>query len=93
LDGLKAWFVARKIKPENVIELDWWESHPFNQDILATRSIPIHWATFQLTQEPFLEPAELLISEVQKAGVAPNDFNIIWRTSSYSELKRTDFCT
>ena len=166
--GLKAWFVARDIDPKKVVELDWWESHPFNQevtvtftpsvhwskrspwdtnqshwgswsvkidqintwfagdtaydkkvfeeigkrtgpydlafipigayapvsfmgnqhispkeavkihqDIRATQSIPIHWATFQLTHEPFLEPPQLLASEMAKAGLALENFNII----------------
>ena len=167
-EGLKAWFVKKGIHVKNIVELKWWQSHAFNeevnvtltpavhwskrspwdtnqshwgswsvkiaglntwfagdtaydesvfkeigqrtgpydlsfipigayeprsfmgnqhidpaqavmihQDIQSTKSIPIHWATFQLTHEPFLEPAALLKEERDKAGIAVDDFKII----------------
>ena len=58
-----------------------------HQNIRASRSIPIHWATFQLTHEPFLEPAELLEFEMNKAKLPLKDFAIlkIGETVSYSK--------
>ena len=48
-----------------------------HQDIQSKLSIPIHWATFQLTQEPFLEPPELLLKSLKAAGIGQEKFNPI----------------
>jgi N-acyl-phosphatidylethanolamine-hydrolysing phospholipase D len=48
-----------------------------HQDIQSKLSIPIHWATFQLTQEPFLEPPELLLKSLKAAGIEQEKFNPI----------------
>jgi len=163
--GLKAWFLDRGISDERVIELDWWESHRFNDQVEVTmtpaqhwskrtpwdtnktlwggwavniagfkswfagdtgyndryfkdigerlgpfrlamipigayapryfmgsahvdpaqaidihlevktqQSLPIHWGTFQLTIEPILEPAQLLIEEMNRHGLDLEQF-------------------
>ena len=163
--GLKAWFVDQDISADKVIELDWWESHQFDdkttvtitpsvhwstrtlfdvneslwgswsvdidgfrswfagdtgyiesvfeeigerqgpfrlamipigsyapryfmsdshidpgqavkihKDILARQSMPIHWATFQLSHEPVLEPPELLVEAMEKNQLPLEDF-------------------
>lgn len=45
-----------------------------HQDIQAQKSIPIHWGTFQLSHESFLEPPELLAESMKKYGLADDDF-------------------
>ena len=163
--GLKTWFLERGIAAEKVIELDWWDSHQFaenvkitfapnvhwskrtpwdtnkslwgswavqiddfnslfagdtgydkklfkkigeklgpfqlamipigayvpryfmssqhldpaqavlvHQDLRAQKSVPIHWATFQLSHEPFLEPPELLAETMKKFGLPKENF-------------------
>jgi len=163
--GLRNWFLQRGIKPERVIELDWWQSYQFNDDVEITftpamhwsrrgpwdtnqslwggwaididgfnswfagdtgyhtryfkdigerlgpfrlamipigayapryfmqdahvdpaqaveihlevraqQSLPIHWGTFQLTIEPVLEPAQLLVEEMQRRGLKVQQF-------------------
>ncbi len=166
--GLKKWFVDRGISPDKVMELDWWESNQFaedvkitftpnihwskrtpwdtnkslwgswiieingfktwfagdtgydnkmfkeigekagpfdlalipigayspryfmssqhidpveavlvHQDIQSRKSIPIHWATFQLSHEPLLEPSHLLFEAVSKSGLPIEIFKAI----------------
>ncbi len=163
--GLKAWFVDRGISAERVVELDWWQSHRFNEQVEITftpaqhwsrrglwdtneslwggwavnidgfnswfagdtgynaayfndigkrlgpfrlamipigayapryfmasvhvdpaqavdihlavgaeQTLPVHWGTFQLTIEPILEPAQLLVEEMQKRGLPAAQF-------------------
>ncbi len=163
--GLKAWFLERGISAERIIELDWWESHRYNDqvevtmtpaqhwskrtpwdtnkslwggwsvdiagfkswfagdtgynqsyfkdigqrlgpfrlamipigayapryfmqsahvdpaqaidihlEVRAQQSLPIHWGTFQLTIEPILEPAQLLIEEMTRRGLPLEQF-------------------
>jgi L-ascorbate metabolism protein UlaG (beta-lactamase superfamily) len=43
-------------------------------DLGARRAIGIHWGTFQLTDEPREEPAELLISSLKVRGLDPDIF-------------------
>lgn len=45
-----------------------------HQDVRAQKSMPMHWATFQLTREPFLEPPVLLKKAVEKMGLANDAF-------------------
>ena len=42
--GLKAWFIDRGISPERVIELDWWDSHRFNERVEVTLTPAQHWS-------------------------------------------------
>ena len=163
--GLKRWFLDRDIDAERIVELDWWQSHRFDDrvevtftptqhwsrrgpwdtnkslwgswavdidgfnswfagdtgyhpdyfreignrlgpfrlalipigayapryymqtahidpaqavdvhlEVRAQQSLPIHWGTFQLTIEPFLEPAELLVEEMQQRGLPLDQF-------------------
>jgi N-acyl-phosphatidylethanolamine-hydrolysing phospholipase D len=44
------------------------------QEIRAERAIPIHWATFQLTHEPYLEPPRLLQEAMVAAKLDPARF-------------------
>ncbi|KAK7102144.1 N-acyl-phosphatidylethanolamine-hydrolyzing phospholipase D-like [Littorina saxatilis] len=43
-------------------------------DIKAKHSIGIHWGTFVLTYEHYLQPQELLRSEVEKRQLSPDSF-------------------
>ena len=163
--GLKAWFLSRGIASQQVVELDWWQSHRFSEDVEITftpaqhwsrrglwdtnqslwggwavdidgfnswfagdtgynaqyfkeigqrlgpfrlamipigayapryfmasahidpaqavdihlevgaqQSLPIHWGTFQLSIEPILEPARLLVEEMQRRGLPAAQF-------------------
>ena len=163
--GLKAWFLSRGIASQQVVELDWWQSHRFNEDVEITftpaqhwsrrgpwdtnqslwggwavdidgfnswfagdtgynaqyfteigqrlgpfrlamipigayapsyfmasahidpaqavdihlevgaqQSLPIHWGTFQLSIEPILEPAQLLVEEMRRRGLPAAQF-------------------
>jgi len=163
--GLKDWFLERGVSAERVVELDWWQSHRFNDrvevtmtpaqhwskrapwdtneslwggwavdidgfkswfagdtgynaayfkdigqrlgpfrlamipigayapryfmqsahidpaqavdihlEVKAQQSLPIHWGTFQLTIEPILEPAQLLVKEMDKRKLALEQF-------------------
>ena len=45
-----------------------------HQDLRAQKSVPIHWATFQLSHEPFLEPPELLAETMKKFGLPKENF-------------------
>lgn len=42
--GLKYWFLGRGIESDNVIELDWWESHQFNPEVKITFTPSVHWS-------------------------------------------------
>ncbi len=42
--GLKSWFLKRGINPEKVIELDWWQSHKFTDNVNITFTPGIHWS-------------------------------------------------
>lgn len=48
-----------------------------HQDIQSEKSMPIHWGTFQLTQEPFLEPQMLLEKEKELARLPDTQFTTI----------------
>ena len=41
---------------------------------LLFRSLGIHWATFKLTVEHYLEPARLLSQYLEKEGIPAADF-------------------
>lgn len=42
--GLKAWFLDRGISAGRVVELDWWESHRFNEQVEVTMTPAQHWS-------------------------------------------------
>ena len=42
--GLKAWFLDRGISAGRVIELDWWDSHRFNDQVEVTMTPAQHWS-------------------------------------------------
>ena len=163
--GLKGWFVDRGVSADRVVELDWWESHRYNDQVVVTftpvehwskrtpwdtnrslwggwsvdidgfkswfagdtgyhdryfkeigerlgpfrlamipigayapryfmkdahvdtaeavdihlevksqQTLPIHWGTFEMTIEPFLEPAQRLLGEMKKRGLDQEQF-------------------
>lgn len=41
------------------------------------RSIGVHWGTFQLTAEPLLEPAKLLITAREEQGLSADEFTVM----------------
>lgn len=43
-------------------------------DLKSQVSIGIHWGTFALTNEPYLEPKELLEEEIQNRNMKPSSF-------------------
>ena len=50
------------------------EAVEVHKDIRATQSLPVHWGTFHLTHEPFLEPPELLKKALVTAEIPLTDF-------------------
>lgn len=42
--GLKTWFEDQGIHSDKVIELDWWQSHQFNKEVIVTFTPSIHWS-------------------------------------------------
>ena len=163
--GLKTWFLDRGISAERVVELDWWQSHRYNDlvnvtftplehwskrtpwdtneslwggwsvdiagfkswfagdtgyhdryfkdigerlgpfrlamipigayapryfmkdahvdtaeavnihlEVKSQQTLPIHWGTFEMTLEPFLEPSQKLHEEMEKRGLDQNQF-------------------
>jgi N-acyl-phosphatidylethanolamine-hydrolysing phospholipase D len=41
-------------------------------DVRATNVVPMHWGTFDLTEEPLAEPAERLAAEGRRLGLDPD---------------------
>ncbi len=54
--------------------IDPYQAIRIHKDINSEKSIPIHWGTFQLTHEPYLEPPILLENEMSKAGLPIKQF-------------------
>ena len=50
------------------------EAVEVHKDIRATQSLPVHWGTFHLTHEPFLEPPELLKQALVTGEIPLTDF-------------------
>ncbi|KIM24485.1 hypothetical protein M408DRAFT_331734 [Serendipita vermifera MAFF 305830] len=46
------------------------------QDIKAKKAIGMHWGTWVLTIEPVMEPPNLLVEEVKKAGLHEDAFTV-----------------
>jgi N-acyl-phosphatidylethanolamine-hydrolysing phospholipase D len=42
--GLKVWFLDRGIAAERVVELDWWQSHRFDERVDITLTPARHWS-------------------------------------------------
>ncbi|XP_076447458.1 N-acyl-phosphatidylethanolamine-hydrolyzing phospholipase D-like isoform X2 [Babylonia areolata] len=61
------WFMA----PQHV---DPAEAVDIHMDVKSKNSIGIHWGTFVLTFEHYLEPREKLREEVEKQGLSPSAF-------------------
>jgi L-ascorbate metabolism protein UlaG (beta-lactamase superfamily) len=61
------WFMG----PVHMDPAQAWQAH---LDLGARRSIAMHFGTFQLTDEPIDEPAELLAAAREGAGAAPGAF-------------------
>ena len=60
---------ASHVDPAEAVEI--------HVDIKSRQTLPIHWGTFHLTHEPFLEPPELLQQAVEKKGVVADVFKTI----------------
>jgi L-ascorbate metabolism protein UlaG (beta-lactamase superfamily) len=61
------WFMApQHVDPDAAVKIF--------QDVGARRAIGIHWGTFQLTDEPRGEPAELLAAAARAAGMEADRF-------------------
>ncbi|CAL1537625.1 unnamed protein product [Lymnaea stagnalis] len=45
-----------------------------HEDLRSQASIGIHWGTFSIASEPFMEPKELLAAEVQRRNMKPSSF-------------------
>ena len=50
------------------------EAVQIHRDIKSGRSLGIHWGTFMLTTEFYLEPPALLTSFMNRAGLDPSTF-------------------
>ena len=64
-------------KPRNFLRcqhVDPEEAVRIHRDIRAKRSLGIHWGTWPLGKEPFLEPPRLLKEHSLKAGLKENEF-------------------
>ena len=42
--GLKSWFLDQEIAEEKIIELDWWESEDFSENLKITFTSNLHWS-------------------------------------------------
>ena len=56
------------------------------QAVQARRAVPIHWGTFQLTKEHYMEPREKLAKAVKEAGLSPESFGS-WLIGATIDLK------
>lgn len=53
------------------------ESVAIHQDIKSLKSVGIHWATFKLTYEHYLEPKSQTLDELRSKGLNPAEFEVI----------------
>jgi N-acyl-phosphatidylethanolamine-hydrolysing phospholipase D len=64
------WFMQNQhVSPVEAVQI--------HRDVHAKRSIGIHWGTFELADEPLDEPPQFLRSEMQKAGLPPQQFTAL----------------
>ncbi len=68
------------------------EAVMIHKDIRSALSIPIHWGTFQLTHEPFLEPIQLLAEATKAKGLPEGQFKHI-KIGETKILKELIFAT
>lgn len=52
------------------------EAVVIHTEIGSKASVGMHWGTFELADEPFLEPPTLLAAEVEAAGLPAGAFNV-----------------
>ncbi|WP_395377314.1 MBL fold metallo-hydrolase [Marinicella sp. W31] len=64
--GPRYFMLPQHVDPAQAVQI--------HKDIKARHSIGIHWGTFQLSHEPFWEPAELLQQEVESQNLSVADF-------------------
>ena len=50
------------------------EAVEIHKDIRSRKSLGIHWGTFKLTTEPYLEPPSLLNTFLNLSGLQHTDF-------------------
>ena len=61
------WFMKyQHVHPGEAVEI--------HKDIASKKSLGIHWGTFKLTTENYLEPPALLNSFLNKSGLEGSDF-------------------
>lgn len=73
------WFMApQHVAPE--------ESVRIFDDVGAGQALGFHWGTFQLTDEPREEPAELLLRSLEAAGIAEERFKAFSPGDVYTRL-------
>lgn len=48
-----------------------------HQDLRSRRSLGIHWGTFKMTTEFYLEPPSRLKEEAEKAGLGASEFGTV----------------
>ncbi|MBO9666289.1 MAG: MBL fold metallo-hydrolase [Bdellovibrio sp.] len=61
------------------MHMDTAEAVKVHQDLHAKLSVPIHWGTFKLSDEPLLEPPEKLRDSIKKANLSESVFHIMKR--------------
>ncbi len=67
--GPRSFMLKQHVDPAQAVRV--------HEDIRSKKSIPIHWGTFQLTHEPFLEPPKLLKAAMVKKGLPLQQFSPI----------------
>ncbi|KAK3610571.1 hypothetical protein CHS0354_009011 [Potamilus streckersoni] len=61
------WFMSsHHVEPKDSVQI--------HLDVRAEHSIGIHWGTFKLTYEPYMEPKSLLMKELEQRGMHKESF-------------------
>ncbi len=68
-------YAPRWFMKEQHVDAD--EAVQMHKDLRATRSLGIHWGTFELTDEALDEPPQALARALDKAGVKADDFFLL----------------
>ena len=64
------WFMrAQHVDPDEAVQI--------HRDLVAERSIGIHWGTFELTDESLDEPPQALARAARQAGLADDAFTVL----------------
>uniref|UniRef100_UPI00358F5986 N-acyl-phosphatidylethanolamine-hydrolyzing phospholipase D-like isoform X2 n=1 Tax=Myxine glutinosa TaxID=7769 RepID=UPI00358F5986 len=80
------WFLKfQHVNPEEAVHV--------HQDVLARHSLGIHWGTFPLSDEHYLEPREELERARERHGLTEEDFFVLehgasWQTSAIVSAHR-----